>query len=174
MALPSSGPLSISQIRDEEVNNGGFASSYSLRQLSANAGKSTPDSISEFYGYAAATNVYISYYVPSSLTCYNYGNFAAQASAVLNTSLTIFINWFGDLGGFLQANFTLSSGTACNSTSVYTGGSINCVGENVSMVQYGFQCGACTCCPSTFGSQVYGDPNTIPTGGGLYYDLLPC
>ena len=53
MALPSSGPLSISQIRDEEVNNGGFASSYSLRQLSANAGKSTPDSISEFYGYAA-------------------------------------------------------------------------------------------------------------------------
>ena len=53
MPLPSSGPLSISQIRNEEVNNGGFASTYSLRQLSANAGKSTPDSISEFYGYAA-------------------------------------------------------------------------------------------------------------------------
>ena len=169
MALPSSGPLSINQIRNELGTSNG-----SLRALSAQAGFSTPDSISEFYGYSAVTNVFISYYVPSSLTCYNYGNFAAQASAVLNTSLTIFINWFGDLGGFLQANFTLSSGTACNSTSVYTGGSINCVGENVSMVQYGFQCGACTCCPSTFGSQVYGDPNTIPTGGGLYYSILPC
>jgi hypothetical protein len=57
MALPSSGQLSISQIRNEQVNNGGFASSYSLRQLSANAGKSTPDAISEFYGYAASSIV---------------------------------------------------------------------------------------------------------------------
>jgi hypothetical protein len=57
MALPSSGPLSISAIRDEEVNNGGFASSYSLRQLSSNAGKSSPDSISEFYGYDASSIV---------------------------------------------------------------------------------------------------------------------
>jgi len=58
MALPSSGPLSISAIRNEEVNNGGFASSYSLRTLSSQAGKSTPDSISEFYGYSAATSYY--------------------------------------------------------------------------------------------------------------------
>lgn len=57
MPLPSSGPLSISAIRNEQVNNGGFASSYSLRQLSANAGKSSPDAISEFYGYAAASIV---------------------------------------------------------------------------------------------------------------------
>lgn len=57
MALPSSGQLSISQIRDEQVNNGGFASSYSLRQLSANAGFSTSDSISEFYGYSAVNIV---------------------------------------------------------------------------------------------------------------------
>lgn len=57
MPLPSSGQLSISAIRNEQVNNGGFASSYSLRQLSANAGYSTPDSISEFYGYSAANIV---------------------------------------------------------------------------------------------------------------------
>lgn len=56
MALPSSGQLSISQIRDEEVNNGGYASTYSLRQLSSNAGFSTPDSISEFYGYGLVTS----------------------------------------------------------------------------------------------------------------------
>jgi hypothetical protein len=54
MPLPTSGQLSISQIRNEQVNNGGFGSTYSLRQLSANAGKSTPDAISEFYGYSAA------------------------------------------------------------------------------------------------------------------------
>ena len=57
MALPSSGPLSISAIRNEEVNVGGLPSTYSLRQLSSQAGKSTPDSISEFYGYSAATLV---------------------------------------------------------------------------------------------------------------------
>jgi hypothetical protein len=57
MALPSSGPLSISAIRNEQVNVGGFASSYSLRQLSANAGKSSPDAISEFYGYDASSVV---------------------------------------------------------------------------------------------------------------------
>lgn len=57
MALPTSGPLSISQIRDEEVNNGGLPSTYSLRQLSSQAGKGTPDSISEFYGYSAVSIV---------------------------------------------------------------------------------------------------------------------
>jgi hypothetical protein len=57
MALPSSGPLSISAIRNEEVNVGGLPSTYSLRTLSSQAGKSTPDSISEFYGYSAATLV---------------------------------------------------------------------------------------------------------------------
>jgi hypothetical protein len=53
MALPSSGPLSLSAIRNEEVNVGGLPSSYSLRTLSSQVGKTTPDSISEFYGYSA-------------------------------------------------------------------------------------------------------------------------
>ena len=48
MALPTSGPLSISAIRTELGSSSG-----SLRTLSAAAGKSTPDSISEFYGYSA-------------------------------------------------------------------------------------------------------------------------
>jgi hypothetical protein len=56
MALPSSGQLSVGNIRDEQVNNAGVASSYSLRQLSANAGLSTSDSISEFYGYGLVTS----------------------------------------------------------------------------------------------------------------------
>ncbi len=48
MALQSSGAISISQIRTELGS-----SSYSLRTLSAAAGFSTPDAMSEFYGYAS-------------------------------------------------------------------------------------------------------------------------
>lgn len=50
MALPSSGQISISQIRTELSSSSG-----SLRTLSAAAGKSTPDSMSEFWGYSAYT-----------------------------------------------------------------------------------------------------------------------
>lgn len=46
MALQSSGAISMCQIKTE-LNSG----SYSLRTLSSEAGKSTPDSMSEFYGY---------------------------------------------------------------------------------------------------------------------------
>lgn len=76
MALPSSGQLSISQIRNEQVNNGGFASSYSLRQLSNNAGKSTPDAISEFYGYNAcpAYGTYYNSYCEGCTLYYTYHN----------------------------------------------------------------------------------------------------
>jgi hypothetical protein len=49
-ALPSTN-LSISQIAQELVNVG----SYSLRALSANAGLSTPDGMSEFRGYQLGT-----------------------------------------------------------------------------------------------------------------------
>lgn len=57
MALPSSGALSLSQIRNENALVNG---SYSLRSQSATAGKGTPDSISEFYGYQGPTSVTLS------------------------------------------------------------------------------------------------------------------
>lgn len=50
MPLQSSGSISINQIR-AELGSG----SYSLRALSAAAGKSTPDAMSEFYGYSAVS-----------------------------------------------------------------------------------------------------------------------
>jgi hypothetical protein len=169
MALPSSGPLGIGAIRTELGSASG-----SLRTLSSLAGFSTPDAISEFYGYSAATNVYISYYYPNYMTCYNVYTFSATSSAVLATSLTIYMSWFGDLGGFYQAIYTFNSGTACASTDINTGPNVSCSGEFVSSVQYGFTCGACSCCPSQYGSQIYGDPNTSPTGGAVYYNILPC
>ena len=48
MTLQSSGAISMSQIGTELSNN-----SRSIRTLSAAAGKSTPDSFSEFYSYSA-------------------------------------------------------------------------------------------------------------------------
>jgi hypothetical protein len=50
MALPSSGQLSINDIR---VELGQSQANSSLRSLSSIAGFSTPDAISEFYGYGA-------------------------------------------------------------------------------------------------------------------------
>jgi hypothetical protein len=48
MTLQSSGAISISNIKTELGS-----SSNSLRDLSSAAGKSTPDAMSEFYGYSA-------------------------------------------------------------------------------------------------------------------------
>lgn len=54
MALQTSGAISISQIRTELGSSSG-----SLRTLSSLAGKSTPDAMSEFYGYSSGpTNDY--------------------------------------------------------------------------------------------------------------------
>lgn len=52
MALPVSGPLSINDIR-----NALGSSSGSLRTLSSLAGFSTPDKISDFYGYSPSSGV---------------------------------------------------------------------------------------------------------------------
>jgi hypothetical protein len=83
MALQSSGEIKISQIRDEMVAAGN--SSYSLRSLSSTAGKAQPDSMSEFYGYASATDVYIEVYEPGGefwSGCYDYGYYSG--------------GWYGD------------------------------------------------------------------------------
>jgi len=50
MALPSSGPLSFSAIDAALCSPTGQP--YSLRAMSSAAGFSTPDSVSEFYGYS--------------------------------------------------------------------------------------------------------------------------
>lgn len=54
MALPSSGPISGSQIANEL---GAASTNISLRSLSSIAGFSTPDAMSEFYGYSAGYDI---------------------------------------------------------------------------------------------------------------------
>lgn len=55
MALPGSGQLSLGNIATEQAIS---LSNVSLRSMSATAGFSTPDSVSEFYGYSAITYTY--------------------------------------------------------------------------------------------------------------------
>lgn len=53
MAIPGSGQLALSTIRDEF--GAGTTSNVSLRTLSAAAGLSVPDGFNEFYGLSAYT-----------------------------------------------------------------------------------------------------------------------
>lgn len=52
MALQSSGQISLNDIKTEL---GAAATNVSLRSMSATAGKTSPDAISEFYGYSSVT-----------------------------------------------------------------------------------------------------------------------
>lgn len=52
MTLPLSGQLSLNDIKTEV---GAASTNVSLRSMSATAGKSVPDAVSEFYGYAHTT-----------------------------------------------------------------------------------------------------------------------
>jgi hypothetical protein len=60
MALPGSGVLSFSAIAGEL---GIGLSNVSLRSMSSTAGKSTPDAVSEFYGYSNLTYTYHAFYL---------------------------------------------------------------------------------------------------------------
>ncbi len=71
MALPTSGPLSFSAIR-AEVIPGGTNSNVSLRTLSSTAGFSTPDAVSEFYGYGGLTYSYYAFYEANGPCTYDY------------------------------------------------------------------------------------------------------
>ena len=148
MALQSSGAISISQIQAE------LGGSYSLRALSAAAGFSTPDAMSEFYGYSASTTVYINAYVPNFVGCYQYYTFAATAtnasatsSIPVNTTLTVSIGWNGDLGGYFSESLNIISGTSCRTASAYTGAT-HCAGEYVSIVNWSIS-------PQSSGNQSY-------------------
>lgn len=152
MALPSSGQISISQIRTELGTSDG-----SLRNLSSLAGKSTPDAMSEFYGYSAAVTIYVEYSLPSSMGCYNNYVFTAAATANVNTNLTVYITWYGDLGGYISTSGIIYSGTSCVDIGIYTSGAINCWGENFSYASVSLS-------PSSSGNQTYVVGSQLPTG----------
>ncbi|CAB4154009.1 hypothetical protein UFOVP638_47 [uncultured Caudovirales phage] len=125
MALPSSGTLSISQIRTELGSSSG-----SLRTLSGLAGKSTPDAISEFYGYANNSITFSSSYSYTGTTSASYsgtvtivgstatfnarststGNFTTDTNITINGN-TRRARQLGGPGTTNSTTFTLAAGT---------------------------------------------------------------
>ena len=155
MALPSSGAISISQIRSELGTSSG-----SLRTLSSIAGKGTPDAMSEFYGYSASHDVYINLFYPNYVGCYNYTYFAATATEAVNTTLGVTMYWYGDLGGAFQGTVYIGVGSTCGSNgSVYTS-AVNCYGEYFNNYNVYFSV-------NSSGNQNY-------VFNTYYLDLVPC
>lgn len=79
MALPSSGQLSLNDIR---VELGAASTNVSLRALSNTAGFSVPDAVSEFYGYSAYSNDY--FYYNDGVNDYIQGLWEGQTSLANN------------------------------------------------------------------------------------------
>ncbi len=69
MALPGSGQLSLGDIGGEL---GLSLSNLSLRSMSSTAGFSTPDAVSDFYGYSNLTYTYHANYAASDPCSYDY------------------------------------------------------------------------------------------------------
>ncbi len=96
-----------------------------------------------------STNVTINWYIPYQLTCYQSFTISAAASSVVDTNVSVAVYWYGDLGGYIFWNdLVINSGTACNTTTAYTYGNINCLGENISN-------STATISPTSYGSQNY-------------------
>lgn len=134
MALPSSGPLSIGQIRTELGSSSG-----SLRTLSAAAGKSTPDAISEFYGYSA---------------CPAYGTYYSQYCSGYDLYYTYHNGSCGYYSSLYQSNSTACGYSAC--TTWYAGYSgyftyIDCNGTT----QYPYlEANQSVCAQSAYGGMI--------------------
>jgi hypothetical protein len=155
MALPSSGQLSFSAIYNEQVNGGCYeGGAYSLREFSANAGFSTPDAVSEFYGYSCVTTY--------SLTLY-YNFYSNPSSETLDDwGLYYSIDGGGDelltnlLNGNTCADGYVVSDIAAGST-VYFG--VKSATKIASPVNYDL---STITCPNTYNLTYCGTNNTSP------------
>ena len=85
MPLQSSGAISISQIKTELGS-----SSNSLRTLSSLAGFSTPDAMSEFYGYSAESMTGITGFAQDAI---NYGSYYCGCGESLTVYQTSAGRW---------------------------------------------------------------------------------
>lgn len=107
-----------------------------------------------------STFVTIDTYTPYTMTCQQYYTFAATSTVAVDTNVNVEITWNGDLGGSVSGTVTISSGTSCNTVSVFSG-NINCLGENISGISVILD-------PSSYGTQIY-EVGTNSTSG-----LYPC
>jgi hypothetical protein len=123
MALPASGPISGSQIGTELGISTG---PYSLRNMSASASFSSPDAMSEFYGYSALTNVTIN--IGTQTTADGSGNITVYAwtagNVTVDTNVTVQFLWTGDLSNTINSSVIIYSGTSCSGGIGFVGAAI--------------------------------------------------
>jgi hypothetical protein len=140
MALPASGPISGSQIATEL----GLSSPYSLHNMSLSASFSTPDAMSDFYGYSAGTIVSITLCGFISADGSGGVTVSANASTNVDTTVSIYWTWTGDLSNVIYGITSISSGTSYGTNTEY--GAF--AGENLSNL-------TAYTSPSSYGTQTY-------------------
>jgi hypothetical protein len=118
MALQSSGAISVSQIKTELGNGSG-----SIRTLSAAAGKSTPDAMSEFYGYSNAA--YYQYGSPFMLFDFSatgsYSNSGSQITDLSgNSNHGVFVTGTGKGSATTITGYSTSAPGYLNLVSQYS------------------------------------------------------
>lgn len=110
------------------------------------------------FSFDCTVDLYIDFTPPSSAQCYQFYAFGAntQFSTNVNTDVTVNINWYGDLGGFMQGSVIIYSGTSCNvNYNVYSGGGVSCWGENLSSASIG------SIFPTSNGGQTFNPGNQL-------------
>jgi len=163
MPLPSSGVISISDIYTEIVGNGCCeGGDYSLRRLSACAGFSSPDAMSDFYSYSCGYSIAIdAKYISSAFgeTTGNYAiyynvSFGADTLLAYGSSISTTCNTIGTVS--IPPTTDLQLGFAAVPSS----------GKNSGRQ---FDVADATDCPAT--STAY--CGTVDSGQGQYYTTTP-
>jgi hypothetical protein len=137
MGLPSSGAISIGGVHNELQ-----VATYSLRALSAELGKTSPDALTEFYGYSLPTaTINMSQnigqlYDGCSMSLDSFGHFEGVSPSGV---------YIGPYGGPISSNSEGGGGTFLT-----FGGSSSAVvrgKSSVSVTAFGHGYGACPCQP---------------------------
>ncbi len=110
MPVTGSGQIRLRADVNDEINDNDTDSNVSLRTLSSDAGKSVPDSLSEFYGYSSVSAPTLSYNsVSSDYTDITLNYTINWGGASGSYSLTCEIYESSALGGSLYETVTITS-----------------------------------------------------------------
>lgn len=146
MCLPASGAISISQIRNEIVNNGCGGSTYSLSALASAAGfPADPDSMSEFYNYCCSS-------CSSATFCYSSTSCVDACVPPSGVCVDVVTYWIGSLTVGTVLYTSCASGPVSNGYYSYGG----------------------TCYTVSGGGGVITSTNTCPSTIALYGSWYGC
>ena len=151
MALPASGPLSFSAIAAALCTPD--SAPYSLRTMSSAAGFSTPDSVSEFYGYSCP-NAYVE--ISNATTTANISNVTVNGVGV--TEITFPVTAGNSANGITNQLGTYSIVVSYNTAS----------GDSITVTD----CTPTSTCANTAGASRTFTNQVVSSGGVIYIDMI--